>query len=489
MNKPLRHVAVVGFVMMALLFASTSWIQFFRAEALDENPLNNRTLLDDLSRNRGPILVDGTPIAYSTPVDDTYKYQREYGAEGFDPEMYASLTGFYSIASGTTGLERAENSLLSGDDEALFFNRVKDTLTGQDPSGAAVEMTIDPEAQKAAWEGLGDQRGAAVALDPKTGKILAMVSSPGWDPNDMASHDSGEAQAAYSDLLEDDTDPLYNRAIGGNLYPPGSTFKLVTTAAALESGDYEPETEMYSPVTLDLPLTTATISNSGHEVCGPNDTATLQHALAHSCNTTFAQLGMDLGQETMQTQAEKFGFGRSFDMPLSVTASSFPADMNDPQLAQASIGQFEDRATPLQIAMISAAIANDGEEMTPQLINRVVDAQSLDLIEEPSPQKFSDPISKDTANKLTEMMTEVVESGTGTAAQIDGIDVAGKTGTAQHAEGAAPHAWFTGFAPADDPEVAVAVVVEDGGNAGSEAYGGSVSGPIAKSMMEAVIDK
>lgn len=487
MNNPLKHVALVGFVMFALLFASTSAVQYFQAQNLREHELNNRTLIEELSRERGPILVDGTPIAYSVPVDNIYEYQRVYGAEGMPAEAYAAITGFFSIVYGATGLERTENSLLSGTDDALFYDNIGNLLTGQEPAGAAIEITIDPAVQRAAWNALGGQQGAVIALDPQTGDVLAMVSSPGWDPNPIASHDRETAQSAYEDLIQDDANPAYNRTIGGNLYPPGSTFKLVTAAAALESGEYEPDTLLPGPAVLDLPLTTATISNSGGGACG-SGTVTLTAALENSCNTAFADLGMELGPDVMSAQAGEFGFGESFEIPLQVSASSFPADTNPPQLAQSALGQFEVRSTPLQMAMVSAAVANGGTIMHPQLIDQVRNARTLDLVSEPSPREFSRPISGDTAQELSDMMVQVVEDGTGTAAQIPGVEVGGKTGTAQHAEGAAPHAWFTSFAPADDPQVAVAVVVESGGRAGSEAFGGSTAGPIAQAVMEAVIN-
>lgn len=487
MNKPLKHVALVGFVMFALLFGSTSWIQYFQAQNLNEHELNNRTLLDELSRERGPILVDGTPIAYSVPVDDQYEFQRTYGAEGMPAEVYAGITGFFSITSGATGLEKTEHSMLSGTDDALFYENISSLLTGQDPAGAAIELTINPAAQKAAWDALGGQNGAVAAIDPSTGDVLALVSTPGWDPNAIATHDRDSALSSYEQLIADEDNPAYNRAIGGNLYPPGSTFKIVTAAAALESGDYTPDSMLEGPAQLPLPQTSATIGNSGGGACG-NGTTSLHDALRTSCNTAFASLGMELGSDTMSEQASKFGFGEGLDIPLSVTASSFPSDTNEPQLAQSALGQFEVRSTPLQMAMVSAAIANDGALMHPQLIDQVRNSRTLDLISEPSPRELSRAVSSDTAESLTTMMTSVVDSGTGTAGAIEGVDVAAKTGTAQHAEGAAPHAWFTSFAPADDPRVAVAVVVESGGNAGSEAYGGSTSGPIAKAVMEAVIN-
>ena len=489
MKKPLTHIAVVGFVMFALLFGSTSWVQYVTADSLNNNPLNNRRILDQLARDRGPILVDGTPIAYSEPVDDKYKYQRKYGSENLDPRAYASLTGYYSVVSGASGMERAVGDYLSGDSDALFYDKVGSFFTGEQPRGAAVELTIDPKVQQAAWDGLGNQNGAAVALDPKTGKILAMASTPGWDPNALASHDSTEASEAYKNLEAADGKPAYNRAIGGNLYPPGSTFKVLVAAAALESGDYDPDSQLNGPATLDLPQTTATIGNSHPGACRNGGKPTLADSLAESCNTSFASLGMDLGEDAIAKQAEKFGFGEDLEIPLNVTPSSFPSDLNPPQLAQSSLGQYEVRSTPLQMAMMTAGIANGGKMMKPQLVDRVLNANTLEPISETRPSQMSRAVSGDTADKLTEMMTGVVDDGTASVAKMGDTKVAAKTGTAQHAKGAAPHAWFISFAPADDPQIAVAVVVENGGNAGNEAYGATVAGPIAKNMMEAVVEK
>ena len=487
MNRALRHVAVVGLVMFALLFGSTSYVQFFAAQSLSEHPLNNRTIIDELSRERGPILVDGTPVAYSVPTDTTYEFQRTYGADNLPAEHYAGLTGYFSVVSGASGLERTENGLLSGTDDALFYDKVRSLFTGEQPMGAAVELTVDPAAQAAAYQGLGDQKGAVAAIDPKSGRVLALASTPGWDPNPLASHDSEQAQEAYTSLIEDSDNPAYNRAIGGNLYPPGSTFKVITAAAALESGEYTKDSELEGPAELDLPQTSATIRNSGGGACG-SGTVSLQQSLVMSCNTSFAQLGMDVGGDALEEQARKFGFGQDLSIPLQVTPSSFPDDLNAPQTAQSALGQYEVRATPLHMAMVSAGVANDGVVMKPQLVDNVRNSRTLDPISELRPQEFSRAVSSDSADQLTDMMVEQVNSGTGQVAQIPGAEVGGKTGTAQHAEGAAPHAWFTSFAKSDDQEVAVAVVVESGGSAGSEASGARVAGPIAKQVMEAVIN-
>jgi len=489
MKKPLTHITIVGFVMFALLFGSTSWVQFVTADSLNNNQLNNRRILDQLARDRGPILVDGTPIAYSEPVDDKYKFQRKYGSEGLDPRAYAAITGYYSVVSGASGMERASGEYLSGDSDALFYDKVGSLFTGEQPRGAAVELTVDPKVQKAAWDGLGDQNGAAVAIEPKTGKILAMASTPGWDPNALASHDSEKARSAFDTLESAEGKPAYNRAIGGNLYPPGSTFKVLVAAAALESGDYTPDSTLNGPASLDLPQTTSTIGNSHPGACRNGGKPSLAQSLAESCNTSFASLGMDLGEDAIREQAEKFGFGQDLEVPLKVTPSSFPDDLNPPQLAQSSLGQFEVRSTPMQMAMMTAGIANGGKMMQPQLVDRVLNANTLEPISETRPKEKSRPISGDTADELTSMMEGVVTDGTASVAKMGDTKVAAKTGTAQHASGAAPHAWFISFAPADDPKIAVAVVVENGGNAGNEAYGATVAGPIAKNMMEAVVEE
>ncbi len=321
----------------------------------------------------------------------------------------------------------------------------------------------------------------------RTGAILALVSHPQYDPNPLASHAEATQTNAWKQLDADPARPMVDRAIAGDLYPPGSTFKLVTTAAALASGDYTPDSELPGPATLDLPLTTTPLPNHGRQPCGPNDRTTLTNALVISCNTAFGYLGMQLGAEAMRAQAAKFGIGDQLSIPMRVTPSSFPADLNAPQLAQSSIGQYDVRMTPLQVAMISAAIANGGELMKPYLVSNAIVSSDLSVIDPATPEAMSQAVDGSVAEQLTAMMVDVVDNGTGRPARIDGVRVAGKTGTADHAVGEAPHAWFTGFAPADDPKIAVAVVVERGGNAGSEAAGGSTAGPIARAMMLPVV--
>jgi len=483
-NTPIRRLSVVIAALFTALLVASTLVQFAQAKSLGAMASNKRTILDNYSRERGAIIVAGQPIAKSVPVEDQYRFLRTY-PQG---KLYSQLTGFYSYAVGAPyGLEHAADDLLSGDSDALFVRRMTDLITGRRTSGATLELTIDPKAQKAADQALGGSKGAVVALDPKTGAILAMVSHPQYDPNPVSSHDLTKAAKAWKQLSSDPDKAFLNRSIN-ELYPPGSTFKVVTAAAALENGVVSDENSTVAgPAQLDLPLTSTNLPNENGRPCGPNNETTLIHALEISCNTAFGTLGLELGGEKIRAQAAKFGFGDSLQIPMRVTPSTVPADLNAPQSAQAAIGQFDVRTTPLQMAMVAAGIANQGRVMTPYLIDTVRSA-NLDLIQStPDPVELSQAVSPQTADVLTRMMVSVVENGSGVRAQIDGVQVAGKTGTAQHDPDQPPHAWFISFAPADDPKVAVAVVVEDGGVTGSEVGGGRVAAPIARDVMEAVL--
>jgi peptidoglycan glycosyltransferase len=481
MNTPIRRLAFVVAVLFASLLISSSYIQVVDASSLEKKPTNVRTLYKEYGRQRGPLLVKGTAVAESVPSNDLYKYLRKYPGG----PMYAPVTGYFSLTNGETGLESAKNDLLAGTSGQLFYRRFSDLLTGREPEGAQVQLTINPKAQEAAYKALGNQRGAVVALDPKTGNILAMVSRPSYDPDVLATHNRDDVLKAYRKLSADEDHPLNNRATQF-VYPPGSTFKVIMSAAALSNG-YTPDSLVDGPAALDVPGTSKDLHNDDSAPCGPNNQTTLIHALEISCNTAYASLGLKLGQQKVRDQAAKFGFGQQLSVPLRVEPSTIPADLNQPQLAQSSIGQFEDKVTPLQMAMVAAGIANDGVVMRPNLVQKVTTPE-LKVIDDPAPEKLSEAVTPSVANDLTTMMEAVVDTGTGTRAQISGIKVAGKTGTAQHGT-AAPHAWFISFAPADDPQVAIAVVVEDGGRLGNEAFGGTVAAPIAKAVMEAVINK
>lgn len=479
MNRPLRHVSLVTAVLFLLLFGSTTYIQVFQARSLNADSRNARTLYDEFGHDRGPLVVAGSAIADSIPTDDTYGYQRRYS----DGAMYAPVTGYYSVVYGFAGLENALNSTLSGSADSLFYQRISDTVSGRTPQGATAELTIDPAAQKAAWNGLKGKRGAAVALDPDTGAILAMVSAPSYDPSRLASHDRNEVVDAWNELSNDQSRPLTNRATGGNLYPPGSTFKLVVAAAALNSGQYTKDSVIPGPGSYKLPGTSTSMANhpgGSTEACGPDGRSSLLDAVRQSCNTSFAMLGTALGEDAIRTTAEDYGFGRKLSVPLRVTPSSIGTKLDQAQLATSSIGQYEDRVTPLQMAMVAASFDADGQVMTPQLV-RSVKTSDLQEISAMSPKKLSQPLSAANAAQMRDMMAATVQDGTGTSAQIDGVDVGGKTGTAQWGDGRTPHAWFVGYANAGQKKVAVAVVVEEGG------YGGDAAAPIARDMMKAVV--
>jgi len=343
--------------------------------------------------------------------------------------------------------------------------------------------------QKAASDALGDQRGAVVALDPKTGAILAMVSKPSFDPNALAVHSNDAFFQAYDALEADDAEPLINRAIAGDLYVPGSVFKVLMTAAAIDSGRFTADTAFPNPEALTLPQSSSVITNSSGGSCGSGAEATIATALRLSCNIPMAELGLEMGEDTIADYAARFGYGDDdLRIPLKVTPSQYPTGLDDPTLMLSSFGQASVRVTPLQIAMTSAAIANGGVLMQPTLVEQIL-APDLTEIQSFQPEVYNTPLSADTAAKVTEMMIAGVSNGAASNARIDGVDVAGKTGTAENGGDSPYTLWFTGFAPANDPEVAVAVVIENGGGLGQSGFGNSVAAPIAKKVLEAVLNK
>lgn len=481
MNRPVRRVAVATLVLFGLLIANANYVQVFQGSQLRADPGNTRVLLDEYERQRGTVVVDGRAIAESVPTDDKLKYLRRY------PERakYAGVTGFYSLIYGATGMEQAENGFLAGSDNRLFTRRLSALLTGRDPRGGNVVLTLNRRAQDAAVAGLGDRRGAVVALDPRTGAILAMASTPSYDPNPISSHDPARIRAEYNRLADDPTDPLLNRAINQR-YPPGSTFKVVVAAAALANGR-QPGTQIDCPPRYKLPQSTRELRNFGDKPCSGTQ-VTLEKALTNSYNTAFAKLGVDVGESELRRAAAGFGIGTGDEIttPLRVSPSSLGEIPDDASLAQSSIGQRDVALTPIQGAMIASAVANRGVLMTPHLV-REVQAADLTVLDSTEPKQLSTAVSPEVADQLAQMMRSVVANGTGTAAQIAGVDVAGKTGTAENATDKAPHAWFIGFAGRGDRQVAVSVVIENGGNSGSETTGGKAAAPIARAVLAAVL--
>ncbi|MET1051950.1 MAG: penicillin-binding transpeptidase domain-containing protein [Mycetocola sp.] len=489
MNRELKRVSAVVLVMFLALFGSTTVIQAFQADALRLDARNTRALYDSYDTERGPILAGSTVIAESVPTGDQFVFQRQY-PQG---ELYAPVTGFFNPTQGSAGLEQYMNDYLSGTSNSQFLDGINRIVAGQAPKGAAVEVTIDPVVQEAAFEALGDRQGAVVAIEPSTGRILAMVSTPTYDPNSLASHDSKSVISTYAALEDDPLDPLVNRATSGDMNPPGSSFKVIVAAAALASGDYTPESTFDNPASLKLPGSDAVVNNFTRSTCGPGDTVTLAEALRQSCNIPFAELGMELGDDALREQAEKFGFNSEMALPTPTGISVYPSDLDAAQTGLTSFGQFEVRATPLQMALVSAGIANDGTVMQPTLVDQVT-GRNLEVLKSFEPQVMSEALTEEQCVPLTEMMISAVSDGQSNGARIEGVDVAGKTGTAQNgtSESGAdePYSlWFTGFAPAENPEVAVAVVVENDGNLGRHSSGNIVASPIAKKVIEAVLNK
>ena len=483
MIKELRRVSLGILVMFGLLFVSTTVIQVFQTDNLRVDPRNVRTLYSSYSAERGSIIVGNTAIAQSLPVDDVFKYQRTYEGGG----LYSAVTGYYTINQGLAGLELAMNDELSGQSNSQFFDQVLALVTGKSPRGASVKLTINAAVQQAARDAMGDMSGAAIALNPKTGEIYAMVSTPSYDPNSLATHDSESALTQFNDLINSSNSPLSNRVLAGTLYHPGSVFKLVVAAAALDSGTLTTSTEVPNPATLQLPQSSAFINNSTEGQCGStNLTVTIVTALQYSCNIPFAEIGRLVGERTIRDYAEAFGFGATIEIPMAATPSIFPSGMDDAQVMVSSFGQFDVRVTPLQMAMVTSAIANGGVLMQPTVVDSVL-AADLRPLREFESTVYSTPISSATARSLLDMMVLGVDSGVASNAQIPGIAVAGKTGTAENGDGAPYTLWFTGFAPADNPEVVVAVVIENGGGKGQSGSGNAIAAPIARKIIEAVL--
>ncbi|WP_030060908.1 MULTISPECIES: peptidoglycan D,D-transpeptidase FtsI family protein [Streptomyces] len=485
MNKPIRRVAIFCLVLILALMVRTNWVQGVQADSWASNKNNKRQLYDRYAHPRGNIVVGGQPVTKSDFVNGLrYKYKRSW----VDGPMYAPVTGYSSQVFGSSQLENLEDGILSGTDDRLFFRNTLDMLTGEQKRGGDVLTTINAKVQKAAFDGLGNKKGAVVALDPKTGAILALVSTPSYDPGAFSGSDSADSKA-WTDLNADPNKPMLNRALK-ETYPPGSTFKLVTATAAFENGLYQGvDDATTTPEPYILPNTTTQLRNeSPNERC---ENATVKSGLDQSCNTVFAKMGDDLGKEKMRAQAEKFGFNSTIDTPVRSEKSIFPDSVSRDGTAQDSIGQHDTRATPLQMAMVSAAIANNGSLMQPYLVDQERSA-SLTTISKHTEKQFSQAMSPATAQKMQDLMVSVVENGTGTNAKIPGLQVGGKTGTAQHGEDNAglPFAWFTSWAKTSDGQsVAVAVVVEDGSQNRDGISGGRLAAPIAKAVMQAALGK
>jgi len=487
MNTSLRRVSIAIMALIVLLLANATLTQVFTADGLRSDPRNQRVLLDEYSRQRGQISAGGQLLAYSTSTEGRFRFLRVYP----NPLAYAPVTGFYSLRYSSAGLERAEDAVLNGSDERLFGRRLADFFTGRDPRGGNVGTTLNPQVQQAAWDAMeqgcnGPCKGAVVALEPSTGKILAMVSAPSYDPNLLASHDVDEQSKAWEQLRDDPNSPLLNRAIS-ETYPPGSTFKVITTAAALQDGATV-DTQLTAASRIALPDSTATLENYGGSSCGSAPTASLREAFAKSCNTSFVQLGINTGTDALRGAARAFGLDSPpLPIPLQVAESTVGPISDQAALGMSSIGQKDVAVTPLQNAVVAATIANDGVRMAPYLVD---DLKGPDLanLSTTAPREVRRAVSSQVATTLTDLMIGA-EQATQQKGAIAGVQIASKTGTAEHGtdpRNTPPHAWYIAFAPAKAPKVAVAVLVENGGDRLS-ATGGALAAPIGRATIAAAL--
>jgi peptidoglycan glycosyltransferase len=479
MNKTIRRASVFTLLLVFALLVRATWVQFYEGQALADDKDNRRNTIALYSEPLGNIIVGGEAITGSAPTKSgDLAYKRTYT----DGSLYSAVTGYSSQAFGATQLEGIYRDLLDGTDNRL--KSVLATVTNKRSDPGNVITTIDPDVQKAAYDALGDIKGAAVAIDPTTGKILAVVSTPSYDPSRITTGDSD----AWERLTKDADKPMTNRALRQPL-PPGSTFKLVVAAAALEDGLYSSvDARTDSPDPYPLPQSSDKLGNENPSA--PCENASIRVALQYSCNNVFGKMAVDLGQDKVRDMAEKFGFNDDEqDVPVRAYTSVYPSDMDEPQTALSGIGQFDVTATPLQMAMVSAAIANGGKLVSPHMVSQITDGGGDVLENYDDSAGTEEVVSSDTAEQLQSAMQTVVDKGTGTNAQISGATVGGKTGTAQHGEknSKTPYAWFTSYGKADGKEVAVAVVVEQSNAARSEVSGNGLAAPVAKKVMEAAL--
>jgi peptidoglycan glycosyltransferase len=474
-NRQVRRVGIAVVACFLALFLQLNYLQVVKADSLAHDPRNVRAVKRAFSDPRGEILTaDGTIVARSQPVDDQFERLRTYPTG----PLFAHVSGFFSFNFGASGTEHAYNEDLSGRSPEQQFRNVGDWLIGKERTGDAV-LTLSNAAQLAAQDALGDRKGTVVVLDPSTGEIVALWSFPSYDPSPLSSHSAKAAQEAFDGYTKDPTNPMLARAYRER-YPPGSTFKVVTAATAIETGTATTQTGYPVLRSLDLPQSDKQLRNFGNSACG----GTMAESFRRSCNTTFGRIGLDLGEKLVDGM-KAFGITEDvpFDLPEAPSAGPAPGSFkrNQPSFANAAIGQGDIAVTPLQMAMVAGAIANGGVLMAPHVVREIRDPDGR-VVRRIGPTEWKRAVQPPTAAAVTEMMKDVVRAGTGTAAAVPGYTVAGKTGTAE-APGGPPHAWFIGFAPAEAPRFAIAVIVERGGDLGDEATGGRVAAPVAGKVL------
>ncbi len=491
MNVGIRRIGIAMIILFGMLVAQLTYLQIVRSNHLANASGNPRKFFGDIRRNRGPIETeDGAVVALSSSTDDEYKYQRVY--PNGTAALFTDVVGYQSIQNGSTGVEKTYSSDLEGRTFKLQANNIADALANKQPVGTVV-LTLSKVAQGAAAFALQGRRGSVVVLDVRSGGVLAAYSNPTFDPNLLVNHDTKKAQAAYSFLANSPDNPLLSRS-WRELYPPGSTFKTVTASIALQNSI---DVDKTFPVLREIPLPQtngATLANFGKEACG----GSLLESFIVSCNTTYAQVGFDLG-ETFASGIQNFGVqtpaphqdGSGIDPSIVASTGPLPGTFqhNQPKFMQDAIGQNEVAVTPMQMALVSEAIANQGSILQPHVVDCVLDPNDK-VVSRVGVQQYKRAIDPATAAMMSTFMQAVVDSpnGTGTAARIPGVKVAGKTGTAETTATEKPHAWFIAFAPADHPKYAIAVLVEHGGSANAEVTGGRVAAPIAKQVLQTLLN-
>lgn len=488
MNPAIRRTWAAVVVLLVVIMGATTYIQFFAASDINNSALNTGRKLDAANSSpRGAILVDGKPIAESkkNPDGSTFAYKRVYT----DPLLYSGLTGYFSLDGGLTQLEASQNGILTGSSDSQFFDRLSNLFTGHEDQGANVELTVKQKIQQAAYDALPDgPKGSVVVLNPKTGEVLAMASKPSFDTNLLAVQSTAQVRANRDKISQNDKVSLnWNPAVF-DLVPPGSSFKLLDLVAGLETGYFTVDGKYDNSPKWIPPGASKPLGNFEGGICSSQPgKASLKFIVAQSCNTPFAQGIQKIGQDKMTEVTERFGFNAKPNwLGLAPTSSSvWPTEkMNDAKLAYSSIGQQDVKATTLQMAMVAAGIANDGKLMKPQLIKQVT-SPDLQVLQNFKAEKLRDVTSAKVANDVTQLMLGPVESGTAMAAQIPGLKIAAKTGTAQIADTGKVHVWIAGFAPADDPQVAIAVNVQNLDY--NETHG--LTSTIMKNVLKAVFNK
>lgn len=480
MNKSIRYTAIFALLLTVALLINLTIVQVFKTDAYADNPLNKRGYLDMQQIPRGQITAANGVVLASSYPDAEGIYRRNYP---YKPKYYGTITGYLSAMYGASDLEASYNAVLNGTDPALFAKRIKDLFKNEDRSGANVETTIIPEVQETAYNALVNNgySGGIVAIRPSTGEILAMASTPGYDPNSIV--DAESSSYAWEQLNADPQQPLLNLSAQETV-PPGSIFKIITTAAGLHQG-YNAKSTLTGQAAITLPNTESKLTNYGGATCGNSGggPVTLETAFAYSCNTAFVEMGLGIGEQELRDAADAFGIGQDYDIGIPTSPGELGEIEDQAALGQTAIGQRDTTMSVLQAAVMAATIANGGQRMEPHLVKQIT-KRDLTVLQKIEPKKLNDAVDSETARDITKLMIASERNTYGYAGQ----DIASKTGTAEHGDGSeAPHTWYVAFGPTQNADVAVAVLVKNGGGAGASATGGKIASPIGRDVLQTAL--